>query len=310
MTAPKKNIFGPPELSVGVDSNNFQLAYTVHAAPEGPVLYCKGAPEVVLARCTWAEMDGGGGELSADLAVTFRTAAEAMGRERFARSRLRLAQVVREFRAGDHPRDRTGTLRHARVITGEQLGHPARARRHGDRVCSRPCGTENAHRRRAEKEAGRRRERRTGLAEGRRRHRHGPQWHRLGGRSRRHGAARRQLREHRRVKTLAEETSTAFVRYKPPWATDDNCGRRIEDVFKLGSREALVALVLDPVVRTKILLLLRRQSKDDHINRYSRVLTLVFIPIACKKFDAILFARKLINLPPTDLRHTLSSHRA
>jgi sodium/potassium-transporting ATPase subunit alpha len=56
---------------------NFQLAYTVHAAPEGPVLYCKGAPEVVLARCTWAEMDGGG-ELSADLAVTFRTAAEAM----------------------------------------------------------------------------------------------------------------------------------------------------------------------------------------------------------------------------------------
>jgi sodium/potassium-transporting ATPase subunit alpha len=50
----------------------------VHAAPEGPVLYCKGAPEVVLARCTWAEMDGGGGELSADLAVTFRTAAEAM----------------------------------------------------------------------------------------------------------------------------------------------------------------------------------------------------------------------------------------
>jgi hypothetical protein len=28
---------------------NFQLAYTVHAAPEGPVLYCKGAPEVVLA---------------------------------------------------------------------------------------------------------------------------------------------------------------------------------------------------------------------------------------------------------------------
>jgi sodium/potassium-transporting ATPase subunit alpha len=35
-------------------------------------------PEVVLARCTWAEMDGGGGELSADLVVTFRTPAEAM----------------------------------------------------------------------------------------------------------------------------------------------------------------------------------------------------------------------------------------
>ena len=59
------------------DSQRKRLS-TVHAAPEGPVLYCKGAPEVVLARCTRAAMDGGAVELSADLAVTFRTAAEAM----------------------------------------------------------------------------------------------------------------------------------------------------------------------------------------------------------------------------------------
>jgi len=150
---------------------NFQLAYTVHAAPEGPVLYCKGAPEVVLARCTWAEMDGGG-ELPADLAVTFRTAAEAMAEkglrvlafawrklpESFepanAEAEMTLAGLIGledaprpevadalqkcrdagikvimvtgdhpPHRDGDHPRDRTGTLRHARVITGEQVGH-------------------------------------------------------------------------------------------------------------------------------------------------------------------------------------------
>ncbi len=59
------------------DSQRKRLS-TVHAAPEGQVLYCKGAPEVVLARCTWAEMDGSVVELSADLAVTFRAAAEAM----------------------------------------------------------------------------------------------------------------------------------------------------------------------------------------------------------------------------------------
>jgi sodium/potassium-transporting ATPase subunit alpha len=136
------------------------------------VLYCKGAPEVVLARCTWAEMDGGGGELSADLAVTFRTAAEAMAEkglrvlafawrklpESFepanAEAEMTLAGLIGledpprpevadalqkcrdagikvimvtsdhpPHRDGDHPRDRTGTLRHARVITGEQLGH-------------------------------------------------------------------------------------------------------------------------------------------------------------------------------------------
>ncbi|MGB9274922.1 MAG: HAD family hydrolase [Terrimicrobiaceae bacterium] len=59
------------------DSQRKRLS-TVHATPEGQVLYCKGAPEVVLARCARVAMDGGSVELSADLVVTFRTAAEAM----------------------------------------------------------------------------------------------------------------------------------------------------------------------------------------------------------------------------------------
>jgi sodium/potassium-transporting ATPase subunit alpha len=67
-----------PRLSeIPFDSQRKRLS-TVHAAPQGPVLYCKGAPEVVLARCARAAMDGGAVELSADLVVTFRTAAEAM----------------------------------------------------------------------------------------------------------------------------------------------------------------------------------------------------------------------------------------
>ena len=59
------------------DSQRKRLS-TVHTTPKGPLLYCKGAPEVVLARCTRVAMDGGAVELSSDLAVTFRTAAEAM----------------------------------------------------------------------------------------------------------------------------------------------------------------------------------------------------------------------------------------
>jgi calcium-translocating P-type ATPase len=59
------------------DSQRKRLS-TVHAAPEGPVLYCKGAPEVVLPRCTRATMDGGAVELSDELAANFRTAAETM----------------------------------------------------------------------------------------------------------------------------------------------------------------------------------------------------------------------------------------
>jgi magnesium-transporting ATPase (P-type) len=59
------------------DSQRKRLS-TVHTTPEGQVLYCKGAPEVVLARCARVAMDGGSVEFSADLAVTFRTAAEGM----------------------------------------------------------------------------------------------------------------------------------------------------------------------------------------------------------------------------------------
>ncbi len=59
------------------DSQRKRLS-TVHAAPEGRVLYCKGAPEVVLPRCTRATMNGGSVELSDELTATFRTAAEAM----------------------------------------------------------------------------------------------------------------------------------------------------------------------------------------------------------------------------------------
>ena len=60
------------------DSERKRLS-TVHAGPDGEVLYCKGAPEVVLPLCTQAAMDGGVVALSDDIAATFRTTAEAMG---------------------------------------------------------------------------------------------------------------------------------------------------------------------------------------------------------------------------------------
>ncbi|MEQ1862968.1 MAG: cation-transporting P-type ATPase [Chthoniobacteraceae bacterium] len=59
------------------DSERKRLS-TVHATPDGQVLYCKGAPEVVIPRCTRVAMDGGGVELSADMAATFRTTGEDM----------------------------------------------------------------------------------------------------------------------------------------------------------------------------------------------------------------------------------------
>jgi calcium-translocating P-type ATPase len=59
------------------DSQRKRLS-TVHTVPEGQVLYCKGAPEVVLPRCTRATMDGGSVELTEELTATFRAAAEAM----------------------------------------------------------------------------------------------------------------------------------------------------------------------------------------------------------------------------------------
>jgi sodium/potassium-transporting ATPase subunit alpha len=59
------------------DSERKRLS-TVHAAPDGQVLYCKGAPEAVLPLCTRAAMDGGAVELLDDLGARFRAAAEAM----------------------------------------------------------------------------------------------------------------------------------------------------------------------------------------------------------------------------------------
>ncbi|MDA0811045.1 MAG: cation-transporting P-type ATPase, partial [Verrucomicrobia bacterium] len=59
------------------DSERRRLS-TVHASPQGRVLYCKGAPEVVLPRCTGATTDGGSVPLSDELATTFRAAAETM----------------------------------------------------------------------------------------------------------------------------------------------------------------------------------------------------------------------------------------
>jgi len=59
------------------DSQRKRLS-TVHEAPEGQVLYCKGAPEVVLPLCTRAAMNGGRVAFLDDVAATFRTAAEAM----------------------------------------------------------------------------------------------------------------------------------------------------------------------------------------------------------------------------------------
>jgi sodium/potassium-transporting ATPase subunit alpha len=218
------------------DSQRKRLS-TVHATPEGPVLYCKGAPEIVLARCTWAEMDGGVVELSADLAVTFRTAAEAMAEKglrvlAFAWRKLpesfelanaevemtlagligledpprpEVADALQKCRdagikvimvTGDHPHTATAIAREIGlvcsatpvVITGEQLGHLSDIQLQlaldaPEIVFARFLAEQKTRRQRAEKEArdrrrdGRWRERRTGLEESRRRHRHGPQRH-------------------------------------------------------------------------------------------------------------------------------------
>jgi magnesium-transporting ATPase (P-type) len=98
---------------------------TVHAAPEGSVLYCKGAPEVVLARCTWAEMDGGGRRAFGRPGRHVPHRNGGHGRERFARSRLRLAQVAREFRAGERRAARWIALSNCDRVKSDD--HPKRA---------------------------------------------------------------------------------------------------------------------------------------------------------------------------------------
>lgn len=59
------------------DSERRRLT-TLHRSAGGPLLYCKGAPEVVLARCSRVRMDGGAVELTGDLAAGFRAAADTM----------------------------------------------------------------------------------------------------------------------------------------------------------------------------------------------------------------------------------------
>jgi calcium-translocating P-type ATPase len=62
------------------DSEKRRLS-TVHATADGPILYCKGAPEVVLARCNHAMLDGKTVELSDTLKATYKNAAERMGKD-------------------------------------------------------------------------------------------------------------------------------------------------------------------------------------------------------------------------------------
>ncbi len=60
------------------DSRNKRLSI-VTTSLDGPLLLCKGAPEVVIPRCNRVAMDGGLTNLSPETAATFQQAAESMG---------------------------------------------------------------------------------------------------------------------------------------------------------------------------------------------------------------------------------------
>lgn len=74
----------PPDFprinEIPFDSQKRRLS-TLHATADGPILYCKGAPEVVLARCKQAEVAGKTVDLSAGLAASYEAAAELMGKD-------------------------------------------------------------------------------------------------------------------------------------------------------------------------------------------------------------------------------------
>jgi calcium-translocating P-type ATPase len=62
------------------DSQKRRLS-TIHESQNGRILYCKGAPETLLARCTHAEANGAITKLSADLSAVYQNSAEKMGRD-------------------------------------------------------------------------------------------------------------------------------------------------------------------------------------------------------------------------------------
>jgi calcium-translocating P-type ATPase len=71
----------PPRINeIPFDAEKRRLS-TLHSTNDGVILYCKGAPEVVLDRCTRASTTAGTVDLSADLAALFRTAAGRMGQD-------------------------------------------------------------------------------------------------------------------------------------------------------------------------------------------------------------------------------------
>jgi calcium-translocating P-type ATPase len=53
---------------------------TLHHSPDGPLLFCKGAPEVVIPRCCHVAMNGKTIGLSTDTAATFTAAADSMAK--------------------------------------------------------------------------------------------------------------------------------------------------------------------------------------------------------------------------------------
>ncbi|MEO7099652.1 MAG: cation-transporting P-type ATPase [Luteolibacter sp.] len=69
----------PRTSEIPFDSQNRRLS-TIHTSEDGPVLYCKGAPEAVLARCKRANMRGETVDLSEELAASYKSAAELMGK--------------------------------------------------------------------------------------------------------------------------------------------------------------------------------------------------------------------------------------